>query len=497
MDVAPAYATGNPVLKDLWVDPAAGDDAASGRSRAEALRTLGAAWARIPREGCAHGWRVLCAPGVHLPPDNGQWLFDDRAYAPERPIVFQSEKGAASLELPQVLFLRCRGIQVLDLTFKATGNKQVIPSDNIVLHFVYSQDVLVRGVTAVGLEGPNGLPLLTVKANQCQRVYVEDCDFSGAGGNALNFGAVHYGHVVRSRFHKTGAECMYVKGGSAHHLIAGNEMFDGKNHGVLAGQGTGFQYMIPPWLHYEAYDVKIVNNVVHDAGSGIATTGGYNILLAWNTCYRVGTSRDTIVIGMGGHGWFGERPKIVDEYFALGGWCTPEGTELYNIPCKNVTVCNNVIYNPDGFESRHAHIGLSGPVKNPPGCNLPEYSRADDGLVLRGNAIWNGAKDKPLLDDVENMYHLAARPTADAAAILRENAVNTLRPELIDPERGDFRPVPGGSLIRLAPTEIADFPGGDAPTRPPVPAGTLDNAVPLDRAGRPRAQNNCIGAYAF
>ncbi len=497
MNASPTYAIGDPMLKDLWVDPVYGDDTASGRSRSEAVRTIGGAWARVPPEGAPHGWRILLAPGAYASPDSGQWVLEDRVYGPDRPIVFQSADGAESVELPAVFFNRCRGIYLLNLTFKAAGNKQVIPSNNIVLHFAESQDLLVRGVTAAGLDGPHGLPLLTFKANQCLRIYVEDCDLSNASANALDYVAVHYGHIVRSSFHKTKAECMYVKGGSAYFLIAGNEMFDGKNHGVLAGQGTGFQFMVPPWLHYEAYDIKIVNNVIHDAGGGIATTGGYNILMAWNTCYRVGSNRDTIVIGQGGRGWIGERPKKADEHFALGGWCNPCGKEAYDIPCRNVRVCNNLIYNPDGYESRFAHIGLSGPVPTEPGSNLPPVARCDEGLVLRGNVIWNGAPDKPLLDDVEGMYHLAARPTADETAIRRENWINTFRPDLADPERGDFRPVSGGSLSGVQPVAIGDYDWSDAPQRPPVPCGNLDNEVNADRAGRSRAQRNCVGAYAF
>jgi hypothetical protein len=95
------------------------------------------------------------------------------------------------------------------------------------------------------------------------------------------------------------------------------------------------------------------------------------------------------------------------------------------------------------------------------------------------------------------MYHLAAKPTADPAPILRDNAINTLRPELIDPARGDFRPVPGGNLRQMNPVVIPDFNWNDAPTKPPVPAGNPDNQVSVDRAGKSRGSDNCIGAYCM
>ena len=55
------------------------------------------------------------------------------------------------------------------------------------------------------------------------------------------------------------------------------------------GQGTGLQFMTAPWLHYEAYGIRVVNNIVHDTeGAGLGVNGGYNVLIAWNTLYRVG-----------------------------------------------------------------------------------------------------------------------------------------------------------------------------------------------------------------
>jgi hypothetical protein len=42
--------------------------------------------------------------------------------------------------------------------------------------------------------------------------------------------------------------------------------------------------MTAPWIQYEAYDIKFVNNIIHDTdGAGIGVNGGYNILMAYNT----------------------------------------------------------------------------------------------------------------------------------------------------------------------------------------------------------------------
>lgn len=496
LDTSPHYDIGTPLLEDIWVDPVSGDDGRDGSTRAQALRTLARAWRMIPLHIEQHGWRIMLAAGRYEPHIADQVVMEDRQGTRECPIILQAADGPLSAELPMLEFCRCHFVYLLDVKIVSASNAKIIPSQDCVLHFTACRDVLVRNVTAIGVEHEGGvLPSIILKANQCLRLYVEDCDLSGAQGNALDYVAVQYGHIVRNRMHRTRSEVMYVKGGSAYHLIAGNEFYDGVNHGVAAGQGTGFEYMVAPWLHYEAYDIKIVNNIIHDAGGGMAVFGGYNILVAWNTCYRVGTSRDTIVVGLGGRGPSTWSPARCAQYAAMGGWCQGKSAEGFNIPNRNVQIRNNVILNPDGFESRFAHLGISGPVTVAPGGNLPPQTRADDGLVIRGNVIWNGPADKPLLDDVEGVYHLAARPTADKAQLLRDNAFNALRPELIDPERGNFRPTPGGNLYGRAAETIADFAWSDAPARPAPPPGNPCNRVSLDRAGQRRLPGAPPGAY--
>ena len=49
----PRLDIGSPTLQQIWVDPARGDDRASGRSAAEALRTIIEAWNRVPRNSAA------------------------------------------------------------------------------------------------------------------------------------------------------------------------------------------------------------------------------------------------------------------------------------------------------------------------------------------------------------------------------------------------------------------------------------------------------------
>lgn len=155
-----------------------------------------------------------------------------------------------------------------------------------------------------------------VKVNQCQYMYIEDCDISGADDNAVDFVAVQYGHVHGNRIHNAQDWCMYTKGGfegsevwwypmgetthasdvgtvgdcnkhhrsnctwcdvwanwavrccvlwsfvapaggSAYISVSENEFFDCGTGGFTAGQGTGLEFMVAPWLHYSAYAITV------------------------------------------------------------------------------------------------------------------------------------------------------------------------------------------------------------------------------------------------
>ena len=126
----------------------------------------------------------------------------------------------------------------------------------------------------------------TLKLNQSRHCYIEDCEITDAGDNCIDVVGVQHGHIVRCRIGNASDWGAYLKGGSAHWIVADNEIFGCGTGGFTAGQGSGFQFMVPPYLHYEAYDVKVFNNLVRDcAGAGLGVNGGYNILFAHNTCW--------------------------------------------------------------------------------------------------------------------------------------------------------------------------------------------------------------------
>lgn len=48
-----------------------------------------------------------------------------------------------------------------------------------------------------------------------------------------------------------------MQGGSAYWVLAGNRAHHCYEAGLSAGQGAGFQFYVPPWIRYQASDVKV------------------------------------------------------------------------------------------------------------------------------------------------------------------------------------------------------------------------------------------------
>ena len=100
----------------------------------------------------------MLAPGRYPPETAGQVLLEDRRGSVERPIIIRPAGEPHSAELPQLSVRRSSAVYVLDVSLAAAGNADVIPSEDIVIHFASCEDVLVRGVKARGLNGPGGMP---------------------------------------------------------------------------------------------------------------------------------------------------------------------------------------------------------------------------------------------------------------------------------------------------------------------------------------------------
>ena len=144
------------------------------------------------------------------------------------------------------------------------------PSGSDGLQCEQCEHVLLRNMTIRSIRATTAQNE-TLKVNQSTYIFVEDNDIGGAGNsaNALDFVSVQHAHIVGNRFHDTGDWCAYVKGGSAYILFEDNEIDHCYTGGFTAGEGSSYQFMRAPYLHYEAYDVKFVNNLIHDV-DGVA-----------------------------------------------------------------------------------------------------------------------------------------------------------------------------------------------------------------------------------
>jgi hypothetical protein len=387
------YDIGTPTLADLWVDPVHGNDANSGATRAEAVQTITEAWNRIPAATSTTGFRLQLVPGRYAESAMPTW-WDAKHGSFQCPIILNAADGPGTVTLAGMDVHDVQYMYLIGLRLEVSGG------GGDVLHFASCDHMLVRDSQLVGLGdiATYDVPQESLKVNQSQYVFVEDSDISGAYWTAVDFVGVQHGHVIGSKIHRAGDWAMYFKGGSSYLRVEGNEIYDAVTGGFSAGQGTGFEFMVSPWLHYETYDVKVVNNVIHDTqGAGLGVNGSYNVLMAYNTMYRVGSTDHVIEVVHGLRSCDGNTAQCRANLDA-GGWgtATPGDEHVQQIPNKHVFIYDNIVYNPPGYQSRWQQFAIQAPVTPAAGSNIPNPSRADDDLQIRGNIIWNGPPTHPL-----------------------------------------------------------------------------------------------------
>jgi hypothetical protein len=486
-----AFDIGSPTLTDLWVDGTNGNDSNNGSSPTAAFRTIIAAWNQIPSnavETLTQGYRINIQPGTYAASTMPHY-WEDRLGTFEKPVWIRGNGMNRSQVVLRgdVNMYNSSYIYFENLTISRNGDA---------FHCELCDHVLLRNIALNGGTGAHE----TLKVNQSQYFYIEDSTLANAGDNVIDFVAVQYGHLVNSRISGGGDWCAYVKGGSAYILVESNVIHDCGTGGFTAGQGTGFQFMTPPWIQYEAYDVKFVNNVIYDTeGAGIGVNGGYNILMAYNTMYRVGSRSHVIeaVFGMRScDGQPGDDPvrENCAAYLTQDGWGTTvvdNGSNHIHIPNKNVFIYNNIVYNPAGYRSQWSHFAIYEPRTNPNDSNNagPDPAYADDNLQIKGNLIWNGPVSMPL--GIEDTLACVESNTAcNQNQLSTDNKINTIEPQFLSPQARDFHPS-GDWMTSVTPENIPDFTWDIAG----MPAGNNSNAVPRDFDDAERASGNVVGAF--
>ena len=474
--VSGRFVMSNTALISLWVNPSTGNDSATGASADQALRSVSEAWRRVPASTTlTQGYRILLEPGTYsaaLLPNYMEYRWGTS----QSPVIIQAAQGRGTARLTGDLnVFDTRHLYLLDLEIDRSGDA---------FHCEQCSYVLIRNSRLWGGTGAHE----TIKVNQSDHIYIEDSDIGGAEDNAIDFVAVHEGHIRGNKIHDAIDWCAYAKGGSSAITVDGNEIYNCGTGGFTAGQGTGFEFMQAPWLQYEAYGIAVTNNVIHDTeGAGLGVNGGFNILMAYNTLFRIGSRSHAVEFVHGSRGCDGDTATCA-AHRSAGGWGTSDSGGQY-IPNKHVTFANNVIYNPAPFVTAWQHFAVAGPTTPPAGSGAPSPAKADDDLRIFGNVIWNGGSAMSM-GFGEGCAD--SNPTCSESQVLTANAVNTLEPRLADPLHGVWTPALGSALQTRFAQAITAWSWADAP------AGVATVAAPsfaTDRSGTARVSAGHPGAY--
>ena len=391
--------------RELTLSPS-GSDSASG-SRSDPLRTLGAAWRKIPL-GNSGSWLLRLKAGSYRSGAPVYW--ESRG----GPITIESVDGRDAARLPGMNVYRVNKLTLRGVRLDDGGD---------VFHCELCKRVTLDHVTLRG-DGAQE----TIKINQSSDVTVTDSDISGAGDNNFDAVAVRRIKLLRNHFHDAEDWCAYAKGGSTEVIVRGNLFSECGTGGFTAGQGTGMQFMASPFTHYEASSVLIEGNSVRDTeGAAFGVGGGANVLIRRNIATRIGSRSHVLEVGYGSRSCDG-RPGDAGRsrcasYIRAGGWGTTvvdDGDNFIRIPNRNVLIYDNVISNPVNQASQWQVFSVAGARPGASG-GVPRGRRADDGLRIVGNAIYDGGPEHSLgLGDGDCRSGSSCAP----ARVLANNEIN-------------------------------------------------------------------------
>ena len=481
------YDIGSPNVQTVWVDPSNGSNSNSGSSRGEAFRTVAEAWSRIPQNTpLTQGYQINLVAGSY-PVDGLPNYWENRRGTYNNPIIFKAIDGDGTAVFRS-------GPNIFNTSYIYFLGVNFIPNPaGDAFHCEKCDHVLLKNLEA---SGGARQAHETIKVNQSRYFYIEGCNVHGADDNSIDFVSVQYGHIKNSKIHDAQDWCAYAKGGSAYIVFEANEVYNCGTGGITAGQGTGLEFKDSPWIHYEAYDIKIVNNIIHDTeGAGLGVNGGYNILLAYNTLYRVGQRSHTLEVVYGLISCDG-NVSACQQRIDLGGWGTTQvAGEGEPVPNKNVYIYNNVIYNPASHVGASQIFAIYGPRNPSPSSSFPPTVTTDDNLVIKGNVIWNLPGTTSIGIEGGAQGCTPSNPTCNLTQIQNDNQINVIEPQLISPSTGDYRPTQTSNLLTATAFTVPNFNGGDRPTTPQPAEGVLVNQVPRDFGGSNREQLLPQGAY--
>ncbi|MFM7680221.1 MAG: right-handed parallel beta-helix repeat-containing protein, partial [Roseiflexaceae bacterium] len=362
------YDTGVPQYTDIWVDPLHGDDSADGLTPATALQHLSTAWEQIPTTPSLSqtGYRLLLQPGSY-----------DAAQIPSE---FTARTGTAQYPIEIVA---------------ATPNTVTFTQPINLVHvaYVYIRDISVVATTSPALSCTDCHHLLVTGSRfhgggivvaQSHHIYVEDSVIDASDTTGITLRAVYDSHIQHTRVTQSAEACIQLQSGSASIRIETNTLSACGTYGIVTGPRSTLESMRSPWIHYDAYDVTVANNVITaTTRAGIGIYGAYNALVAFNTLYDVGGTETAIAIGHAQRtcaGTISQGVPSCSAHMARRGWGTSNTASSGEaIPNRNIFIYNNLIVNPQTTQNQ-AHLAVAPAVTPSIYSGIPAPSRADENL---------------------------------------------------------------------------------------------------------------------
>jgi hypothetical protein len=455
---ATRFEIGATALRPYWVDPINGNDANDGSTELKPFKTINAAVeASSSSNNGAGGYEIILRQGDY--PD-GSFVLGIRAAASrELPTVLRAEVPGTAI-LHGFLTVQGSHVYILGVTIHGPAGGNAIIAGN-------TDYLLLRDVHAVG----------AIDVNFSTHTHLESVQVENG---SVTISHTQYGHAVGNRISATGSSpCFTLGAGSAYFTVDSNDIGPcGPAGAVALGQTSSLDRLTSPWIHYETYGVKVINNIVHDPGGRAFTVAGaYDALIAHNTV--VTNSLSAFLFARLAPRTCSET-RLCGTMHAAGGWGPTIPPLTYGIPNRNVTVSANIFYVRSSFPQQLLIVPQAPDfLTDTEFTNIPWPARSDDNLIVRGNVIW--APQSLLLPPFPTACE-NSNPTCNWLTLVSNNQINTFEPQLL----GNYRPSPNGNLFGLPAVTIAPFTWSDAPTTPPVPPGDLVNSVATDADNLPR-----------
>lgn len=494
---------------EVYVSPT-GNDANDGRTRQTPLRSLSTAWNRMTDTLLANsGYRINLMNGDHTCdlPNCVPVLEQTIPTTRQHPIIIRAVDGPGSATVVGGLTLRnASNVYLMDFSIRSIPGQE--PPSEVLLGMFSGQNILLRNLRLIAPD-PTQYPEnddvdASIGILNVTNIHLEQCQLQGQSENGVVVVGSQHVELLKNDIRGTEEWGIMAFAGTAYFKAEANIIRD-CGRGITLGAASIPSLMTTPWIHYEIYDARVVNNLLHDiTGVPLSVAGGYNVLIAWNTLYRVATDETKAApLFQAVHGIRScEGDSLCDDYRVLGGWGPDStGDEEAPIPNRNVYLYNNVFHNPLPSRTLVSHFAVDAPIPTTEGTNLPNPSRADQNVRIKGNAIWNGGDGQHgilMMVSVDGREPGCDPQNIDCNEIQlkQDNTINAFAPELVDPANGNYAPKPGGNLIGARTFIAADFSWADAPTNPPVPSGSVSTVIPLDFSGGNRPAANSPGAFS-